>query len=190
MHIVDSRQDKDGEGGGPPGSDLMQAYMARRDDLVRYFAGRLRSREAAEDLIQDLYVRLSALETGEPIENPSAYLFRLANNMMLDRLRSNQRSGARDEAWRRSRSADLGGQEVVDEASPEQAAAARERLRRTLDAIRNLPPRTRRAFELHRLDGLSQEQTAQALGVSRKTVEKQISAALKQLLVKLHRPEL
>jgi RNA polymerase sigma-70 factor (ECF subfamily) len=159
--------------------------LAKRDDLIRYFAARLRSRESAEDLIQDLFVRVCALEPHGPIDNPSAYLFRLAHNMMLDRLRSAQRSGARDEAWRRSHGAELGGHAVVDAASPEQAAAARERLRRTLDAIKSLPPRTRRAFELHRLEGLSQEQTARTLGVSRKTIEKQVSAALKQVLAAL-----
>jgi len=170
-------------------SDLLRAYLAKRADLVRYFAGRLRSREAAEDLIQDLFVRVQALEPSEPIENTSAYLFRLANNLMLDRLRSNQRTAGREEAWRRTQGAEFAGHDVMDEASPEQAAAARERLRRTLAAIQGLPPRTRQAFQLHRLEGLSQEQTAQALGVSRKTVEKQVSAALKQLLAKLRRDD-
>ncbi len=174
----------------PPGkAGLLSVYMAKRDDLIRYFAARLRSREAAEDLIQDLFVRLNALETEEIIDNPSGYLFRLANNMMLDRLRSAQRSGARDEAWRQTRSEDIGGFEVADEASPEQATVARQRLNRTLEAINSLPPRMRRAFELHRLEGMTQEQTAQALGVSRKTVEKQISSALKHLLGKLKKVE-
>ena len=170
-------------------SDLHRAYLSKREDLIRYFAVRLRSREAAEDLIQDLYIRVCALEPGVPIDNPSAYLFRLAHNLMLDRLRSAQRSGARDEAWRRAQGLEIGGQEVMDAASPEQAATASERLRRTLEAIRSLPPRTRRAFELHRLEGLSQEETAQALGVSRKTVEKQVSAALKHLLARLRKVE-
>jgi RNA polymerase sigma factor (sigma-70 family) len=170
-------------------SELMRAYLAKRDDLVRYFGARLRSREAAEDLIQDLFVRVSGLEPGEPIDNPSAYLFRLANNLMLDRVRSSQRSGAREAAWRREHTVEFSGEDVVDEPSPEQASAARERLRRTLEAIKSLPPRTRRAFEMHRLEGLSQEQTALTLGVSRKTVEKQVSAALKQLLNKLRAAE-
>ena len=175
--------------GGGARSDLLRAYMAKRDDLIRYFAVRLRSREAAEDLIQDLYVRLSGLTPEEAIDNPSAYLFRLANNMMLDRLRSDQRSGARDASWRQTQSAEFAGQDVMDEPSPEQATVARERLRRTTEAIQSLPPKTRRAFEMHRLEGLSQEQTAQALGVSRKTVEKQVSSALRHLLAKLRSAE-
>ncbi|HVY35573.1 MAG TPA: sigma-70 family RNA polymerase sigma factor [Caulobacteraceae bacterium] len=176
------------EGVGEP-TDLSRAFLVKRDDLVRYFSVRLRSREAAEDLIQDLFVRICALEPAAPIENPTAYLFRLAHNQMLDRLRSAQRSGARDEAWRRLHSTQVAGHEVMDEPSPEHAAAASQRLRRTMLAIQSLPPKTRRAFELHRLEGLSQEQTAQALGVSRKTVEKQVSAALKHLLAKLSKAE-
>jgi RNA polymerase sigma-70 factor (ECF subfamily) len=185
MPVTDRDREKEEGNGEAPRSELMAVYLTKREDLIRYFAGRLHSREAAEDLIQDLYVRLCALDAGQHIDNPPAYLFRLANNLMLDRLRSGQRAGVRDEAWRRSQALDVAGHQVADEASPEQSAAARDRLRRVLDAIRTLPPRTRRAFELHRLEGLSQEQTAQALGVSRKTVEKQVSAALKQLLSKL-----
>lgn len=187
--IVDSGEDNARTATQAVTSDLPRVYLAKREDLIRYFAARLRSRETAEDLIQDLFVRVCALEPGAVIENPSAYLFRLAHNLMLDRLRSVHRAGARDEAWRRSHSADVGGHEVMDAASPEQAAAASERLRRTLEAIKSLPPRTRRAFELHRLEGLSQEQAAQVLGVSRKTVEKQVGAALKHLLARLGKAE-
>ncbi len=186
---MDNRADSEPASDKDVQSDLMRAYLAKREDLIRYFAGRLRSRDAAEDLIQDLFVRVQALETGEAIENTSAYLFRLANNMMLDRLRSGRRSVEREGAWRRAQGVEVAGQDVMDEASPEQAVAARERLRRTLAAIQSLPPRTRQAFQLHRLEGLSQEQTAQALGVSRKTVEKQVSAALRQLLAKLRRED-
>ena len=169
-------------------SDLPSAYLTKREDLIRYFSVRLRSRESAEDLIQDLFVQICALEPEGVIDNPSAYLFRLANNMMIDRLRSAQRSGVRDEAWRRSQGVEVG-EAAADAASPEQAAASSERLRRTMEAIQGLPPRTRRAFELHRLEGLSQEQTAQRLSVSRKTVEKQVGPALKHLLAKLRKAE-
>jgi RNA polymerase sigma-70 factor (ECF subfamily) len=54
-----------------------------------------------------------------------------------------------------------------------------------VEAMADLPPKTRRAFELHKLEGMTQEETAQALGVSRKTVEKQISTALQRLLARL-----
>src|ERR1700753_887649 len=92
-------QGMDGSGGPDRPNELLDAYMAKRDDLVRFFAARLRSMTAAEDLVQDLYIRVASLEVAERVENPSAYLYRLASNLMLDRLRSDRRSGARDSAW-------------------------------------------------------------------------------------------
>ena len=74
---------------------------------------------------------------------------------------------------------------AADEPSPEQAVAARQAMRRLAAAVDTLPPKTRRAFELHKFEGLSQAETAARLGVTRKTVEKQLAAALKQLVVKL-----
>ena len=175
----------DGAGGPERPNDLLDAYLSRRDDLVRFFAARLRSMTAAEDLVQDLYIRVSSLDSGEPVENPSAYLYRLASNLMLDRLRSERRTGARDSAWLQGQRLELGGEAVADEPSAEQNVAGRQRLAQVARAISELPPKTRRAFELHKLQGLTQEETARALGVSRKTVEKQISSALQRLLARL-----
>ncbi len=75
---------------------------------------------------------------------------------------------------------------MADEPSAEQNVAGRQRLAQLTRAIADLPPKTRRAFELHKLEGMTQEETARTLGVSRKTVEKQISAALQRLLAKLN----
>jgi RNA polymerase sigma-70 factor (ECF subfamily) len=176
----------DGGGGPDRPNDLLDAYLSRRDDLVRFFAARLRSMAAAEDLAQDLYVRVASLDGEEPVENPSAYLYRLASNLMLDRLRSDRRSGLRDDAWARSQRLELAGEALADEPSAERSVAGRQRVAQLARAIDDLPPKTRRAFELHKLQGLTQEETARALGVSRKTVEKQISAALQRLLAKLN----
>jgi RNA polymerase sigma factor (sigma-70 family) len=175
----------DGAGGPERPNDLLDAYMAKRDDLVRFLTARLRSAAAAEDLAQDLYLRVAGLELAEPVDNPSAYLYRLASNLMLDRLRSDRRAGARDASWLQTRRIEIGGEGVADEPSPEQATYARQRMALAAEAIGDLPPKTRRAFELHKLQGLTQEETARELGVSRKTVEKQISTALQRLMAKL-----
>jgi RNA polymerase sigma-70 factor (ECF subfamily) len=104
---------------------------------------------------------------------------------MLDRLRSERRSGARDAAWMDGRQIEVGGQSVSDSPSPEDGVSGRQRLAQAAAAIADLPPKTRRAFELHKLRGLTQEETARALGVSRKTVEKQISSALQRLVARM-----
>ena len=79
----------------------------------------------------------------------------------------------------------LGSAAAADEPSPEEAASARQRLRLLVEAVETLPPKTRRAFKLHKFEGLSQAETAARLGVTRKTVEKQLAAALKQLVTTL-----
>jgi len=45
------------------GSTLISLYLERRADLIRFFTVRLRSGPAAEDLVQDIYVRLSSRPT-------------------------------------------------------------------------------------------------------------------------------
>jgi RNA polymerase sigma-70 factor (ECF subfamily) len=152
--------------------------------LVRYFAMRLGSQAAAEDVVQDIYVRIVSAEIG-CVENPAAFLYRLGSNLMLDRLKQKRRAEARDDAWHASQYRRAGGEDVANAASPEEAAASRQRWRRLAAAIEDLPPQRRRAFELHKIDGLSHAETAAAMGISRSAVEKHISAALKHLLARL-----
>ena len=52
-------------------------------------------------------------------------------------------------------------------------------------AVRELPPQMSRAFRMHKLEGMSQAATAEAMGVSVKTVEHHIQAAIKQLAQRL-----
>jgi RNA polymerase sigma-70 factor (ECF subfamily) len=74
---------------------LLATYLERRADLERFFALRLRSAAAAEDLVQEIFVRLAAADAPSEIQNPAAYLYRLGSNLMLDRLRGERRSGRR-----------------------------------------------------------------------------------------------
>lgn len=172
-----------GDGGardaGP--AQMIAFYMERRGNLVRLFAAKLGSTAAAEDLVQDIYIKLTTLKLSAPAQNPMALLYQIGSNLMLDRLRQQKRGMARDGAWSEARRHVMGGEEVADEPSADDALAARQRLLAAAGAIEELPPRMRQAFCLHRLDGLSQAETARSMGVSTKAVEKHISAALKIL---------
>lgn len=172
----------------PPADDpLIAAYLERRASLVRFLAARAGSAAAAEDLAQELYVKLASRDRSVDADNPVALLYRIAVNLMLDRARGDQRSAQRDATWRRDTSTSLGGEEISDEPAADEALASRERLRRLVEAVADLPPQMQRAFRHHKLDGLSHAQTAQAMGISVKSVEKHISAALKALTARLGR---
>ncbi len=165
---------------------LLALYLERRANLVRFLAARAGSVAVAEDLIQELYLKLAARDrTGEQVGNPTALLYRMALNLMLDRARGEARSTVRDTAWRQAFHAEVGGVDVADEPPADEAAASAQRLRRLIAAVQELPPQAGRAFRLHKLEGLSQAETARAMGLSVKAVEKHVSAALKALTARL-----
>lgn len=164
----------------------MDAYLAKREDLRRYFAMRLGSPEAGEDLVQDIYLRVSRGVDGE-IGNPSAFLYRLGTNLMLDRIKQGRRSQARDAGWQAASTTVIAGEEVAEDPAADTAVAARQHLSRVIDALNGLSPASRRVFRLHKLEGLTHAQTAERLGISRSAVEKHISAALKHLVERVGR---
>lgn len=166
-------------------SALLRAYFEKRANLVRFFAARTGSLETAEDLAQDLYLKLAAREETVDAWAPVGLLYRIATNLMLDTARSAQRSAQREAGWRRVARTDLGGAEIDDGPPADEVIVSRQRLGQLVEAVADLPPQMGRAFRLHKLEGLSQIQTAQAMGVSVKAVEKHISTALKALIRRL-----
>lgn len=170
----------------PDDNPLLEAYLARRDELVRYFQVRLRSEEAARDLVQDIYLKIAARPADE-IGNPAAYLYRLGSNLMLDRIKQQRRSARRDADWRASETDEAGGEDIASEPRADDAADARQRLERIIATVNTMAPAAREAFRLHKLEGLSHAETAAAMGVSRSSVEKYIMASLKLILGKVGR---
>ena len=162
-------------------SALVALYLERRTDLVRFFTLRLRSPAAAEDLVQDIYVRLTGLDDTADIQNPVGYLYRLGSNLMLDRLRGERRGASRDGAWLDAQSLQVGAEMVTPEPSAETVVADRQRLALLLRALEELGPQTQRVFRLHKLEGLSHPEVAKTLGLSRSSVEKHMMAALRHL---------
>ena len=169
-----------------PTAPLVATYFARREDMRRFFSVRTGGGGGGdvEDLLQDLYLKIQRADV-EDIGNPSAYLYRLASNLLLDRLRTKRRSGARDAAWRDANHTSFGATDIADAADAEAAVGARLRLERLIQALETLPPTTRRVFWLHKLDGLTHAETAKRLQISKSAVEKHVSLALKHLRVKV-----
>lgn len=166
-------------------SALIEAYLGRRADLVRFFTLRLRSDAAAEDLVQEIYVRLTRVGDDTPIENPAAYLYRLGSNLMLEQIRGQRRSAAREAAWGDAQATTLGADPIAEEVAADEVVDARQRLAAVVRAVGELPPRTQEVFRLHKLEGLSHTETAARLGVSRSAVEKHMIAVLKHLARRL-----
>lgn len=172
---------------GAPTDPLLEIYLERRVNLVRYFAARTGSPAVAEDLAQELYVKLVGRDPAVTAENPVALIYRIAHNVMLDRARGEGRAAARDAEWRRLAHVAVGGVDVAEEAPADEVVSSRQRLRQLVDAVAGLPPQMQRAFRLHKLEGKSHAETARIMGLSVKSVEKHVSAALRALTARLGR---
>ena len=166
---------------------LLDAYLTRQDELRRFFRARLGQAGEIDDLMQELYLKVAAIPQAEEIRSPGAYLYRLASNVMLDRLRHDRRAANRDSDWRRLYHITTPLEDAADLPSAETAAAARQHLRRVIEALDVLPPLTRRIFRLHKFDGLSHAETAAEVGISRSSVEKHMMEALRHLTAKVGR---
>lgn len=170
----------------PTDNPLVATYLARREDLVRYFRVRLRSDEAAEDLVQDIYVKITGL-SAEGIDNPSGFLFRLGSNLMLDQIKQRNRAGRRDAEWRGATSSSAGGEDVSEAPSADAVTDARQRLARIIEVVKELPPPVQEAFRLHKLEGLTHTETAAAMNISKSSVEKYMMTCLKRILARVGR---
>ncbi len=144
---------------------LEAIFLANRPALLRFLTAH-GAGDAAEDLLQELWVKISAVPPG-PVGAPMAYLFRAANNLMIDRFRSQRQSSERDNAW--SETAD----DIAASTAPaaERALIARQQVQRAADAIAAHGPRVLAVFTRHRVDGVAQRIIAQEMGLSLSTVE-------------------
>lgn len=153
---------------------LEALLVTNRAALIRYARARQASQEEAEDLLQELFVKLRTQPSG-PVASPRAYLYRMAENLLTDRRRSEGRRRGREEAWVCAQSGDT--LDRYDAPSPEQALIARETLATVAAALALLPPRTVSIFRLYRIDGIPRKQIALDLGISVSAIEKHLQRA-------------
>ncbi len=165
----------------PASSALIDQYLGQREALARFLRARMGPAGDVEDVLQDVYLRVAAIDAGADIQNPRAYLYRLASNLLLDRVRSQRQTVARDDAWRQVHHLAGPVEDIADAPSAEDVLAGRQRLAALLKALETLPPKTRRIFRMHKFEGLSYAEVAGRLGISRSGVEKHMIDALRVL---------
>jgi len=158
---------------GPPRpTGLAHWVSAYADDLQRFLAKRRLVESDIKDVCQEVYLRLLRFNRSEVIQNPQAYLFRVAANVAHDfKLRRPQWTSLESEP---PEEALLG---TDSSESPESLADAGYRSRFLSRAMAELPPLPRAALALQYQEGLSYEQIAERLGVSPRVVKRAIARA-------------
>lgn len=161
------------ESGSPRGMEAV--LLENRELLIRFLAVR-GAGDSAEDVFQELWVHIAGSHMG-PVAHPLSYLYRAANNLMLDRYRSARAAEIREKAW---------GEHESGRADPsvEQSLISRQELARVEATIDTSGDRAAAAFRYFRIEGMSQRAIAARLGVSLSTVEadlRKVYAALARL---------
>ena len=132
-----------------------------------------------------MYLKLERADLKAPIANVPAFLYRTANNLALDHRKQAMRRVARDKNWSDASTDKLGGYTVDKTPNAEAGLDARRKLAAVVKALDDLPPQCRRVFIAHKFEQLSYAEVAEKMGVSKKTIEKHMSKALKYLVLHL-----
>jgi len=154
---------------------LVKNVLPNEPALRRWLARRKVAGLDIDDVVQEMYATLAELESVAHILNPRTYAFSIAHSIILQHVRHRRVVSLASLAeWERLR---MG----TDDLSAERRVSDHEELQLIAQRIASLPEKCRQAFSLRKVDGLTQKEVAQRMGVSEGTVEKHISKALRIL---------
>jgi RNA polymerase sigma-70 factor (ECF subfamily) len=155
-------------------------HILPHEPALRAWLRRRASRDLeVDDIVQETYAVLAGLPAVEHIRAPRAYAFQTALSVVLQHARRAQRV-------RIDPVGDMAAlMTPADEPSPESWVAARQDLRWVRDVLLGMPARQREAFTLRKVEGLSQREIAQRMGIAESTVEKHLGQALRGLMAAL-----
>jgi len=161
-------------------TDLDRRY---RRPLVAYFQKRIREAYDVDDLVQEVFIRLTHRADLENIDYLEGYVFQTAANVIRDRLRRRTTRHASEHDPLEESAL------PSDDLSPERVLQGRQLLDRAIEALRELPARTRQVFILCRYEEMKQEEIAAHLGLSSSGVRFHLRQAKAHLARRLEQDE-
>lgn len=166
-----------------PGEELTARFSG---PLRSYFLRRVRDRHDAEDLTQEVLLRVLRAGEGEAIERPESYVFKVAANLLKDlRRQTTRRSTVMVQPVGDPQEAQ---DALVDERSPERVMLGQATLAQVLQALGELSELTRNVFILFRLENMKQKDIAALYGIAQSTVEKHVMRAVLHLATRCGQP--
>ncbi|GAB7551256.1 hypothetical protein NRB_07530 [Novosphingobium sp. 11B] len=157
--------------------DLLVRLYSR--SLARFFERRVRNAHDVPDLVQDVFLRMSALPDPLSVEKPENYLFVTAASALRDKARRDtaRRADLHDELDHRLHSSCT--------ITPLRTLEGREAIERLHCALMQLPERSRDIFVLRIFEDCRMVDIAAAIGVSRRAAEKHYARALAHVVLAL-----
>lgn len=167
--------------GGDPVKQLLTLLETDYLVLLTRLSARLRSPEAATEILHDVYVKLRSEPAIGELHNPRAYLYRMSVNFAKNRRRSD---------WRSVNMNDAALDEIPDDAPDQEAAIfAMDEMNRALQALHALPTRQQAIFLAKWRDEKLQSEIAAEFGLHKRSVQKELTRAELYLRKVLRRPK-
>lgn len=143
--------------------------------LFRFCNGIVCSKESAEEIVHNVFMNLwERRRHANEIENPDVYLYVATKNNSLDYLRKNRLRETVDIET-------INNEYLILNINPESLMITEEMRVTIARAIEELPPRCKHIFSLVKEDGLKYKDVAAILNLSVKTIEAQMTIAVKKL---------
>ncbi|WP_304057141.1 RNA polymerase factor sigma-70 [Nitrosomonas communis] len=140
--------------------ELDALFIANQVQLRRAAYKILGDWERSEDVVQDAYIKISEMPATQKVRQPLAYLFRIVRNLAIDHYR---RDAFESELF----GTDEEGLHIPAlTGTPETTAINRQHLDLVVEALAKLPERTKRVFELYRVEGYTHRMIADELNIS------------------------
>jgi RNA polymerase sigma-70 factor (ECF subfamily) len=153
---------------------LAELYRRHLGELTRYIARTFGAGPPdPEDVVQEAFAQFAALENPHAVENPRAFLYRSAHNLVVDHHR---RHLVRNRFVREQ--APAANEETSDDRDAERVLSARQRLSIVERAVRDMEPRRRTVFVLNRIHELTYAEISRRLRMPETTVKRLVAAAI------------
>jgi RNA polymerase sigma factor (sigma-70 family) len=151
-------------------AEVSRLFREHNRALVLFLASRLKDIQAAREVAQEAYVRVLELENLGAVGFLRSYLFKVAGNLAIDRMRQQQSRSRLD------RISDF--DDFLDNLPPERTVIAREELAFLGRVVGELPAKYQQAFRLHRLEDQPFEEIARQMGLKERMVRRYVTNAL------------
>jgi RNA polymerase sigma-70 factor (ECF subfamily) len=144
-------------------------------ELLQFLRRQVGDVETAADLTQESCLRVLSLQSsGQPVLDLRALLYRTARNLVIDQRRRASHRQHEDIDTLAETEQPLAPRHL----QPEEMLSCTQQVRALVRAIESLPPRCREAFVLNRFEGLSHQEVADRMSISRNMVAQHVARAL------------
>lgn len=157
----------------PVQSRWFAEHVLPHEPMLRaWLQSRFREETDLDDILQEAYLRVLRAHAGGRLQSPKAFLFAIARNLAIDRLR--HRQIARTDGWGQGAEWDV----LFDGDDVTETVARNQELELLTEAIQSLPDRCRQVFTLRKVYGMTQRDIARKLGISEHTVSAQLTIGM------------